>query len=168
MTVRIISSALTSAITSAFTGEAKAVALARVKQDKAIQQALDAMTLACTGSKVDFMKGNSASNSARGEVKAIFDGLVEAKHIAKATAAMYQSSFWMAFENAVPFKRDLATKPKGATVEKTAGASKTLSVTRDNLVKAIAAAVAMAKALGLTMLAQDIQDIAAETLDAKM
>jgi hypothetical protein len=167
MTVRIISSALTSAINSAFTGEAKAVALARAKQDKAIQQALDAMTLACVGSKADFMKGNSASNSARGEVKAIFDGLVEAKHLAKASAAMYQSSFWMAFENGVPFKRDLATKPKGATVEKTAGASKTVSVTRENLIKSIAATVAMAKALGLTMLAQDIQDIAAETLDAK-
>ena len=167
MTVRIISSALTSAINSAFTGEAKAVALARAKQDKAIQQALDAMTLACTGSKADFMKGNSASNSARGEVKAIFDGLVEAKHLAKASAAMYQSSFWVAFENGIPFKRDLATKPKGATIEKTAGASKTVSVTRENLIKSIAATVAMAKALGLTMLAQDIQDIAAETLDAK-
>ena len=70
MTVRIITSALTNAINSAFKGEAQAVTLARVKQDKAIQQALDAMTLACTGSKAEFMKGNSASNSARGEVKA--------------------------------------------------------------------------------------------------
>ena len=167
MTVRIITAALTNAINSAFKGEAQAITLARIKQDKAIQQALDAMTIACTGSKADFMKGNSKSNDARGEVKAVFDSLVEAKHLAKSSAAMYQSSFWMAFENGIPFKRDLATKPKGPTLEKTAGTTKVVSVTRENLMKSITATMAMAKALGLTMFAQELQDLAVENLDAK-
>jgi len=165
--IRYISSSVSSAIKSAFSGEKKAIDLARVKQDKAIQLALDAMTLACTGSKADFMKGNSKSNTALGEVKEIFDTIVKEGHLAAASANMYRTSFWMAFENGIPFKRDLATKPKGPTLEKTAGTTKVVSVTRENLMKSIAATMAMAKALGLTMFAQELQDLATENLDAK-
>ena len=160
----ILSSSLVSGVVSAFKAEAGAVAMARAKQDKGIQQCLDAMTLACTGSKAEFMKGNSKSNTARAEVKALFDKLVEGKFLAKSSAAMYQSSFWMAFENGVPFKRDLASKAKPETV-KTPGQSKTVSVNRENLIKSINATVAMAKALGLTMFAQEITELAQDSID---
>jgi len=160
----ILSSSLVNSVVSKFGKEQKLLVDIRADQDKGFQQCLDAMTIACTGSKAEFMKGNSKSNTARAEVKALFDKLVEGKFLAKSSAAMYQSSFWMAFENGVPFKRDLASKAKPETV-KTPGQSKTVSVTRENLVKSINATVAMAKALGLTMFAQEITELAQDSID---
>ena len=163
----ILSTSLVSAVVSKFKAEAGAVAAARAQQDKAIQACLDAMTIACVGSKAEFMKGNSKSNTARAEVKALFDKLVEGKFLAKSSAAMYQSSFWIAFENGVPFKRDLASKAKPETVktETTGKTGKVETTDRAALDATLNKVIKQARLLGLTEFAVSILDLALESLD---
>jgi hypothetical protein len=47
------------------------------------------------------MKGNSATNEARKEIKTLFEGLATAGYIEKSTVKSYQNSFWIAFEQGV-------------------------------------------------------------------
>jgi hypothetical protein len=77
-------------------------------EDKAIQKTLDAMTIACDKPKAEFMKGNAVKNPARAQIKGLFDALAEKGFISKASASVYQSCFWMAFEKGIPFSRTLA------------------------------------------------------------
>ena len=86
----------------------KAEAAIIAAQDAEIQKAVDTMTLACDTTKAEFLKGNAARNPHRAEIKALFMGLVEADYIGKTTADNYQTSFWIAFEQNVPFQRSLA------------------------------------------------------------
>ncbi len=92
------------------------------KQNAEIQKLVDAHLLACTTTKAEYMKGNSASNEARGEVKALFDSLVGKEYISKASAQQYQQCFWIAFETGVPFARDLVNKKAKAKADATAKA----------------------------------------------
>jgi hypothetical protein len=69
------------------------------------------------------MKGNSKTNEARGEVKALFDTLVSKEYISKASAQQYAQCFWIAFETNVPFSRDLANKKAEATAKANAEAN---------------------------------------------
>jgi hypothetical protein len=162
----IVSKSIVNSIFKAFKGEADAIAKARSDQDKAIQQALDAMTLACDKPKAEFLKGNAKTNSARGEVKAIFDGLVEAKHISKSSGASYQTAFWIAFEQGIPFQRDLNNK-KESTDDKvsTPKSGKVTSTSRTDLDKTLSKALAQARMLGLTEFAADLLDHCIESLD---
>jgi len=86
-------------------------------QNKAIQALVDAHLLACTTTKAQYMKGNSATNEARGEVKALFDTLVAKEYIKSTSAQQYQQCFWIAFETGVPFARDLVNKKAEAKAE---------------------------------------------------
>lgn len=86
-------------------------------QNKAIQALVDAHLLACTTTKAEYMKGNSATNEARGEVKALFDTLVSKEYIKSTSAQQYQQCFWIAFETGVPFARDLVNKKAEAKAE---------------------------------------------------
>ena len=162
----IVSKSIVNSIFKAFKGEADAIQKARTDQDKAIQSALDAMTIACDKPKAEFLKGNAKTNSARGEVKAIFDGLVEAKHISKSSGASYQSAFWIAFEQGIPFQRDLNNK-KESTDDKvpTPKSGKVTSTSRTDLDKTLSKALAQARMLGLTEFAADMLDHCLESLD---
>jgi hypothetical protein len=156
---------LLSTIDKSFEGEAKAIAKARVIQDQAIQQALDVVTLVCDKPKAEFLKGNSKTNLARGEVKALFDGLVEKGFISKATGAQYQSCFWIAFETGVEFSRDLANKKSETKKESTPKAGKVTSTSRTDLDKTLSKALAQARMLGLTEFAATLLDLCIESLD---
>jgi hypothetical protein len=161
---------LIAAIDKSFEGEAKAIAKARVIQDQAIQQALDVVTLVCDKPKVEFLKGNAKTNLARGEVKALFDGLVEKGFISKATGAQYQSCFWIAFETGVPFSRDLVNKKsdnktKAEAEAKTPKSGKVTSTSRTDLDKTLSKALAQARLLGLTEFAATLLDHCIESLD---
>ena len=138
-------------------------------EDKAIQQTLDAMILACDKPKAEFLKGNSASNPARGQIKSMFDALAEKQYISKATASVYQTCFWMAFEQGVPFSRTLAKdakpkadKPKDA---KPQAAGKVVTTTRAELDKTLTKALTQARALLMADFAADLLDICLERLD---
>ena len=87
------------------------------KQNAEIQKLVDAHVIACNTTKAEYLKGNSKTNEARGEVKALFDSLVSKEYISKNSAQQYAQCFWIAFETNVPFSRDLANKKAEAKAE---------------------------------------------------
>lgn len=95
----------------------KLIADSITKQNAEIQKLVDAHVLACTTTKAEYLKGNSKTNEARGEVKALFDSLVSKEYISKNSAQQYAQCFWIAFETNVPFSRDLANKKAEAKAE---------------------------------------------------
>ena len=171
-TVSIISQAIVDATIKAFDKSQTVIQTAARKatetEDKAIQQTLDAMLLACDKPKAEFLKGNSASNPARGQIKAMFDALAEKQYISKATASVYQTCFWMAFEQGVPFSRTLAkdAKPKDKADKPAAPQSgKVVNTTRAELDKTLSKALIQARALLMADFAADLLDICLERLD---
>ena len=169
-TVSIISQAIVDATIKAFdksqTVIGNAIRKATETEDKAIQQTLDAMILACDKPKAEFLKGNSASNPARGQIKAMFDALAEMQYISKATASVYQTCFWMAFEQGVPFSRTLAKDAKPKADKPAAPQSgKVVTTTRAELDKTLTKALTQARALLMADFAADLLDICLERLD---
>ena len=166
----VINQTLITSVIKSFEGEAKAVAKARAIQDKAINQALDAMWIACDKPKAEFLKGNAKTNPARGQIKAMFDAITEAGFVSKSSAASYQSAFWIAFEQGIPFQRDLNNKkdkPEGESTGNskppvTGGVS---STTRTDLDKTLTKALAQARLLGLSEFAADMLDLCLDRLD---
>ena len=69
------------------------------------------------------MKGNSATNEAKGEIKALFDSLAAKDYIKSTSAQQYQQCFWIAFETGVPFARDLVNKKSEAKAKAKAEAT---------------------------------------------
>ena len=95
----------------------KLIAESTTKQNQEIQKLVDAHVIACATTKAEYLKGNSKTNEARGEVKALFDTLVSKEYISKNSAQQYAQCFWIAFETNVPFSRDLANKKAEAKAE---------------------------------------------------
>ena len=165
----VINQSLISNVIKSFEGEAKAIAKARTTQDKAIQATLDAMLIACDKPKALFMKGNAKTNEARGQIKAMFDAICEKGFISKSSAASYQSAFWIAFEQGVPFQRDLNNKkdkPEGestgeATPKPTSGPVEKTDVPA--LHKTLSKALAQARILNQTIFAADLVDLITDT-----
>ncbi|MFM7012503.1 MAG: hypothetical protein ACKO0Z_24770 [Betaproteobacteria bacterium] len=164
----VINQSLVAAVVRSFEGEAKAIAKARTAQDKAIQAALDAMLIAADKPKAEFMKGNAKTNEARGQIKAMFDAIVEKGYISKSSGASYQSAFWIAFETGVEFSRDLNNKKSDAKGEAKANPKASggvQSTTRKDLDKTISKALAQARLLGLTDFAAEVLDFCIDCLD---
>lgn len=164
--MKFVSNQVFAAVSRAFANGKKAEANARAKEDQAIQLMLDGMMVACDKPKKEFLKGNAKTNAARAEVKAVFDSIVEAGNLAKASAATYQSCFWIAFETGVPFSRDLANKKsqESKTTSKTKSGG-IESTDRAALDKTICKALKQARLLGLTEFAAEMLDLAIESLD---
>ena len=163
----VINQSIISNVIKSFAKGAKQAQDIREAQDKAIQAAVDAFTIACDKPKADFLKGNAKSNDARGQVKAMFDSLVEAGYIGKSAGVNYQTSFWIAFTEAVPFQRDLynGRKPASKAKEPKAKAGKIESTDRKALDATLSKAIKQARLLGLTEFAADIVDLCLEALD---
>jgi hypothetical protein len=167
----VINQSLVAAVIKSFEGEAKAIAKARAGQDKAIQATLDAMLIACDKPKALFMKGNAKTNEARGQIKAMFDAIVEKGFISKSSGASYQSAYWIAFEQGIEFQRDLNNKKDKAegesgeakTSTKASGAVQ--STSRTDLDKTLSKAMAQARLLGLLDFAADLVDLCQDRLD---
>jgi len=167
----VINQAIVNAVVKSFEGEAKAIAKARTAQDKAIQAALDAMVIACDKPKALFLKGNAKTNEARGQIKAMFDAIVEKGFISKSSGASYQSAFWIAFEQGIEFKRDLNNKAKtegestGEAKTSTKASGAVQSTSRKDLDKTLSKALAQARLLGLLDFAADVLDLCQDRLD---
>jgi hypothetical protein len=167
----VINASIITNVIKSFEGEAKAVAKARTAQDKAIQGALDAMLVACDQPKALFMKGNAKTNEARGQIKAMFDAIVEKGFISKSSGASYQSAFWIAFEQGVPFQRDLNNKkttPDTDKGESGTGAAKPTSGKVETtdipaLHKTLSKALAQARILNQSIFAADLVDLITDT-----
>lgn len=109
----VFSSKLVSSIIAARAKEGKVAAQAAAATDSKIQMAVDAMRLACDKPVAEFLKGNSKTNPARAEVKALFEEMAAAAGLGESAARNYATSFWIAFETNVPFMRTLyETKAK--------------------------------------------------------
>ena len=166
----VVSPKLGFEILRSFEGEAKAIAKARATQDACIQKMLDAFWIACAEPKDVFLKGNAATNPARAQVKGVFDAIAEKGFISKSSAASYQSAFWIAFMNGVPFQRDLNNKkdkPEGESTGngKPPSTGTVQSTSRTDLDKTLTKALAQARLLGLTDFAADLLDLCLDRLD---
>ena len=167
----VINQSIISNVIKSFEGEAKAIAKARALQDKAIQGALDAMVIAADKPKAEFMRGNAKTNEARGQIKAMFDAIVEKGFISKSSGASYQSAFWIAFETGVEFSRDLNNKKseaKGEASTKGEADSKAKSgtvttTTVAELHKTLSKALAQARILNQSIFAADLVDLITDT-----
>jgi len=116
-------------------------------QNKAIQALVDAHLLACTTTKAEYMKGNSKTNEARGEVKSLFDTLVSKEYIKSTSAQQYQQCFWIAFETGVPFARDLVNKKAEAKAEANTKAESTAKAGKVEVTDMPALVLTLQKAL---------------------
>jgi hypothetical protein len=133
-----------------------------------LNKMLDAMVIACDKPKALFLKGNAATNDARGQIKAFFDAVVEKGALEKSTAATYQTCFWIAFEQGCEWSPDLANKK---TADKSEGAkseakAKAGSVTETNvpeLHKTLSKALAQARILNQSIFAADLVDLITDT-----
>jgi hypothetical protein len=111
------------------------------------------------------MQGNAVKNDARREVKEMFDAIVSPT-CSKASAAQYQSAFWIAFEKGIAFQRDLVNKKSDdKKADATAKAGKVTSTSRTDLDKTLSKALAQARMLGLTEFAATMLDHCLESLD---
>jgi hypothetical protein len=160
----VVSPAFGAAVIKSFEGEAKAVAKARSAQDAAIQKLQDAMFVACDKPKAEFLKGNAATNAARYQVKAVFDAICEKGFISKSTAASYQSAFWIAFEQGIPFQRDLNNKkdkPEGGTEggKKPPKNGDVVQTDIPALHKTLSKALAQARLLNQSLFVADLTDL---------
>ena len=147
-------------------GKEKALQAKNVKlQNVEISKLVDAHIVANDKpTKAEYMKGNSATNDARKEIKTLFEGLATAGYIEKSTVKSYQNSFWIAFEQGVPFNRNLANKK---SADKKAEATKTESATKAGKVetttiaemhKTLSKALAQARILNQTIFAGELVD----------
>ena len=163
----VIAPSFGNAVIKSFEGEAAAIARARIAQDASIQKMQDAMLIACDTTKPLFMKGNAATNPARFQVKQVFDAIAEKGFISKSTAASYQTAFWIAFEQGIPFQRDLNNKKEtpenaGAGGEKpTSGKVETTDIPA--LHKTLSKALAQARLLNQSIFAADLVDLITDT-----
>lgn len=166
----VINQSIVSKVIKSFEGEAKKIAAIRADQDKAIQAALDAMVIACDKPKAEFLKGNAKTNEARGQIKAMFDAIV-GPACSKASAASYQTAFWIAFETGVPFSRDLnnkktESKKSGGAGGESDSKAKTGTVTTTTVAelhKTLSKALAQARILNQSIFAADLVDLIADT-----
>ena len=166
----VLTKTIVNAIFKSFAHGAKQAKAIQAAQDREIQKAVDAMTLACNMDKALFLKGNAKTNAYRAEVKALFMGLADADvNVSRTTAIQYQTSFWIAFEKNIPFQRNLfQTENKKQSEKKEADAKKAgavKSTTRESLDQSINKVIEQARLLGLTGFALDLIDLATEQLD---
>ena len=147
-------------------GKEKALQAKNVKlQNAEISKLVDAHIVANDKpTKAEYMKGNSATNDARKEIKTLFEGLASAGFIEKSTVKSYQNSFWIAFEQGVPFNRNLANKKsadKKAETAKTESATKAGKVETTTIAemhKTLSKALAQARILNQTIFAGELVD----------
>jgi len=165
--------AITEAIVSTFqttTSKEEDLRLKNVAtQNKAIQKLVDAHILACDVPKALYMKGNAATNEARKEVKTLMETLASKGYIENATAKVYQTCFWIAFETGAPFSRDLhnekakAKSEATAKAESTAKAGKVEVTTIPEMHKTLSKALAQARILNQVIVAGALLDCIVET-----
>jgi hypothetical protein len=94
----------------------------------------------------------------------MFDAIVSPT-CSKASAAQYQTAFWIAFEKGIAFQRDLVNKKSDDKKDATPKAGKVTSTSRTDLDKTLSKALAQARMLGLTEFAATMLDHCIESLD---
>jgi hypothetical protein len=169
----VVSVSVTNAVIKTFvstdTKLTKVLATIQGERAKSINLMLDAFWVACDKSKDVFLKGNAATNPARAQVKGVFDAIVEAGHLTKATAATYQTCFWIAFMDGVAWAPDLANKKtegdKKDKAESEGGKTPTAKskvITLDEAQRSFSIALAQLRAVNQADLAGELLDVMLE------
>jgi hypothetical protein len=141
-----------------------------VEQDKEITKLVDYHLVTCKVTKAEYMKGNSAKNPARLEVKELFESLAEKGYIGKGSVKTYQGCFWIAFEKGIPFGRNLANekteskKQETAKAESTAKSGKVEKTDMPALVLTLQKALYQCNLLNQTILKGALLDAIVETI----
>lgn len=168
----VISTTLTNEGIKVFDKTAKKEAEVRAANQLArkvvLNKMLDAMLIACDKPKAEFLKGNAKTNDARGQIKHFFDEVVKKGSLEKATAASYQTAFWIAFNTGVEFSTDLNNKKTEAKSDAKTEAKtpKSGTVTETNvpeLHKTLSKALAQARILNQSIFAADLVDLITDT-----
>ena len=157
----IINKTIYNAIAKAVGNESAKTAELRAATDKEIQKAVDAVTVACKVSKKEFLKGNSKTNEARAEIKSMFETLFPSQESA---ARNYATSFWISFEKAIPFQRDLFSQAK-TKAKGTGKTGPTVTTNLDAVAKTIAKAIQQARLLEMDDLAAALLDVGQEYIE---
>lgn len=119
---------------------------ASVRQ-REIQRIMDSMRLRMSVPMAEFLKGNARTNDARADIKVVFeaftlDGLLG--ELTPSTASVYASSYWLCFEEGIPF--DLNARDKKSKTAKLKGSS-TKKVDVEKYGKELIKVLAMARLL---------------------
>jgi hypothetical protein len=169
--ITVTTKALT-AVRTAFKTAAAAEGRANAARAAALTKLADEFRTA--GLKAADLGGNAKTNAARGQIKGLFDKLVEQALISKASAATYQTCFWISFEKNVPFSTDLANqkstakKTEAKTDEGAKGkadkpkAKNDVAEKAQTLGQAVMALAARAAAEGKTTFSVKLQELAKE------
>ena len=122
------------AIEAAAANEQSGVAALVAATDAAIQKPLDILLTTCKVSKAEFMKGNARTNEARKEVGALFEHVGKIAGWGESSIRNYQTSFWLAFKDGVPFDRNLFKAGKGGSAGKGAQHDKGSTTNEETIV----------------------------------
>ncbi len=139
-----------------------------IEQDAEIQKLVDYHLVTCTTTKALYMKGNSATNPARKEVKDLFTKLSEMGCFDKGSIKTYQGCFWIAFEKGVPFGRNLANektatkKAETAKKDATPKAGKVEVTTIEEMHKTLSKALAQGRMLNQLVFVPALLDFIVE------
>lgn len=135
--------------------------------DSCIQKAIDVLIVKAKTNKAEFMKGNARTNEARREVGELFSKLAPVAGWQESAVRNYQTSFWIAFKDGVPFQRDLyngRNKEERGTKARNSGKVETTDY--DALVKTIQKAIKQAALLENEALADDLLKVGKKHIDA--
>ena len=93
-------------------------------RNREITRIMDSMSVRRSVPMAEFLKGNSRSNTARAEIKELFEALTAdgiLGEISPNTARCYAGAYWICFEAGIPFSPSAANDKSKATIKNAPG-----------------------------------------------
>ena len=134
-------------------------------RNREITRIMDSMSMRRTVPMADFLKGNSRSNTARAEIKELFEALTAdgiLGEISPNTARCYAGAYWICFEAGIPFSPSAANDKSKETAAGKVKAPKGKGVDVEKFGKELAKCLAMARLLQRTDDAAALLDMIVE------
>jgi len=139
-------------------------------RQRVITRIMDDMRVRMAVPMAQFLKGNSKTNTARAEIKTLFeaftaDGILG--DISPSTASVYASSYWLCFENGIPFDLNARDKKsKTAKLKNAPGKKVDVEAYGKELIKVLAMARLLQRSEDASALLDMIVDIDPEFVEA--
>ena len=127
----------------------KATAAAITARNDGVQMVMDSMRAAQKTKMAVFLDGTAVNNKAKRDIADLFKGFAADGLMEKNTATMYASSYWLCYEQGIPFNpmqrkikaaEKAAAAADGVTVEKASAKITTIETLQGALVKTLAIA----------------------------
>jgi hypothetical protein len=160
-----------------FTQSADAMAALDAAESNAVEvrareitRIMDSMRLKMTVPMAQFLKGNAKTNTARADIKELFEALTAdgvLGEISPNTASMYASNYWLCFEQGIPFDVNARNK-KAATANLRGPSAKKINVEKygKELIKVLAMARMLQRSDDASALLDMIVEIDPEFVEA--